>query len=291
MQKKTLETARGTIVHFASECPNAERPWLVFLPGLTADHRLFEKQIEHFESRANCIVWDPPAHGLSRPFELGFTMDDMARWIHDILAAEGASRPVLIGQSMGGYVSQAFIDLFPGEASGFVSIDSAPLQRRYYPGWEVWLLKHTEWMYRCIPWSLLKVWGPTGAAQTEYGRKIMLAFMTDYEQPEYAALAGAGFKLLADAIEAGRKHEAEAGCKHEAEAGRAYEIDCPALLICGTKDQAGDVKPFNRKWTKGSGIPLHWIEGAGHNANCDAPEEVNRLIEGLITEIERREES
>ena len=284
MQKKTLETARGTIVYFVSErpnaelddatCPDAERPWLVFLPGLTADHRLFGKQIEHFESRANCIVWDPPAHGLSRPFKFGFTMDDMARWVHDILEAEGASRPVLVGQSMGGYVSQAFIDLFPGEASGFVSIDSAPLQRHYYPAWEVWLLKHTEWMYRCIPWSLLKTWGPTGAAQTEYGRGLMRTFMADYTQPEYAALAGAGFKLLADAIEAGRRHAAEAG--------RAYEIDCPALLICGTKDQAGDVKPFNRKWTKGSGIPLHWIEGAGHNANCDAPEEVNRLIEGLL---------
>lgn len=196
-------------------------------------------------------------------------MDDMARWIHSILAAEGVEKPVLIGQSMGGYVSQAFMDLFPGEAAGFVSIDSAPLKRRYYPGWEVWLLKHTEWMYRCIPWGLLKAWGSTGVSQTAYGRELMRTLMNDYSPSEYAALAGAGYRMLANAIES----------------KRAYDIDCPALLICGTKDQAGDVKIFNRKWTKGEGIPLHWIEGAGHNANCDAPEEVNRLIEELIANI------
>ena len=28
------------------------------------------------------------------------------------------------------------------------------------------------------------------------------------------------------------------------EFGRAYDIDCPALLLCGEKDRAGDVKVF-----------------------------------------------
>lgn len=42
------------------------QPWLVFLPGLTADHRLFEKQVEHFIDKAPLFVWDPPSHGESR---------------------------------------------------------------------------------------------------------------------------------------------------------------------------------------------------------------------------------
>ena len=37
----------------------------MFLPGLTADHRLFEKQIEYFEKRQNVFVWDAPSHALS----------------------------------------------------------------------------------------------------------------------------------------------------------------------------------------------------------------------------------
>jgi pimeloyl-ACP methyl ester carboxylesterase len=68
---------------------------------------------------------------------------------------------------------------------------------------------------------------------------------------------------------------------------RAYDIDCPALLLCGEKDHAGDVKPFNRKWTKGEGIPLVWVPGAGHNSNVDKPVFVNEQIEHLIEKVAR----
>ena len=71
---------------------------------------------------------------------------------------------MLVGQSLGGYVSQAFIDLYPGEACGFISIDSAPLKRKYYLAWEVKALHHTKGMYLSIPWALLKPWGVWGAA-------------------------------------------------------------------------------------------------------------------------------
>lgn len=50
------------------------------------------------------------------------------------------------------------------------------------------------------------------------------------------------------------------------EADRSYDIDCPALLPCGEKDRAGDVRVFNRRWTKGEHIPLVWVPGARHNS-------------------------
>ena len=51
---------------------------------------------------------------------------DKARWLDKILTAEGFAAPVLVGQSMGGYVAQAYAQLFPEKLKGFVSIDSAP---------------------------------------------------------------------------------------------------------------------------------------------------------------------
>ena len=266
MLRKTYETSLGSIVYWVSDTVDSSLPWIAFLPGLTADRRLFERQLEYFGGKANCFAWDPPAHGESRPFTLDFTMDDMARWLHEMFAVEGMARPVLVGQSMGGYVSQAFIDLYPGEAGGFVSIDSAPLKRVYYPTWEVKFLRHTKGMYQAIPWGMLKPWGCWGAAETEYGRSIMRAFMDGFEKDEYVDLAAFGYRLLADAIEA----------------ERAYDIDCPAILVCGKKDHAGDVKPFNRKWSRGEGLELRWIDGAGHNSNTDKPDEVNRIIEELV---------
>ena len=61
MQKRELETERGTLRYWVSE-NDEETAQLVFLPGLTADHRLFDKQVDYFAQRARCLVWGPPSH-------------------------------------------------------------------------------------------------------------------------------------------------------------------------------------------------------------------------------------
>ncbi len=50
MFEKTYITPLGTI-HYWIHMIDADIATLVFLPGLTADHRLFDKQIEYFENQ------------------------------------------------------------------------------------------------------------------------------------------------------------------------------------------------------------------------------------------------
>ena len=90
------------------------------------------------------LVWDAPGHAASWPFDFSFDLADKARWLDGILRAEGIESPVVVGQSMGGYVGQMYAQLFPGKLRGFVAIDSAPLQRRYVTAAEIWLLKRME---------------------------------------------------------------------------------------------------------------------------------------------------
>ena len=77
MKEKTCQTRCGTIRYWVS-VSNPDTITLVFLPGLTADHRLFDKQIQYFESRYNVIVWDAPAQGSSWPFRFDFDLFDKA---------------------------------------------------------------------------------------------------------------------------------------------------------------------------------------------------------------------
>lgn len=269
MREKRFHTDGGDIAYWVSRYAGPDRPWLVLLPGLTADRRLFNKQVEHFAGKANMLVWDPPSHGASRPFSLGWSLDDLATWLHEILQSEGITRPVLVGQSMGGYVSQAYLRLFPDDASAFVSIDSAPLDDEYLSGWELAALRHTKLMYLSIPWGTLKRLGTKGTATTDYGRAVMAEMMNGYGKREYCELAAHGYRILADAVSP----------------DRSYALPCPAMLVCGTKDAAGSAKRYNREWTRRTGLPLHWVEGAGHNSNTDAPDEVNRLIEEFIASL------
>lgn len=267
MIEKIYETPSGRI-HYWTDIINTEDVTLVFLPGLTADHRLFEKQVEYFRGKYNLFVWDAPGHNLSWPFEFDFTLADKARWLKEILEAENIGRLVIVGQSMGGYVGQMFAEMYPEMLCGFVSIDSAPLQRQYVTAAEIYLLKKMEPVYYYWPWKSLLKWGTNGVAVSEYGRSLMREMMMTYDgdKRRYAALAGHGYRMLAEAMDA----------------DLPYEIKCPALLICGEKDHAGSCIRYNKAWHKHTGIPIHWIKDAGHNANTDKPDEVNLLIEALV---------
>ena len=173
MIEKTYKTSNGIIHYWVNKKIDNMKAALIFLPGLTADHRLFEKQIEYFEERYNVFVWDAPGHAASWPFELTFCLMDKARWLDEILTREEIGKSVIIGQSMGGYVGQAYAQLFPEKLQGFISIDSAPLQRKYVTAIEIWLLKRMESVYRYYPWKALLKTGTNGVATSEYGRKLM----------------------------------------------------------------------------------------------------------------------
>ena len=84
MTEKTYETPCGLIQYWTNEKPDAALS-LVFLPGLTADHRLFDKQIAHFQERYRVLVWDAPGHAASWPFAFSFDLKDKARWLDGIL--------------------------------------------------------------------------------------------------------------------------------------------------------------------------------------------------------------
>lgn len=245
---------------------------LVFLPGLTADHRLFDKQIEYFENRYNVFVWDAPAHAASWPFQFDFDLMDKAKWLNEIFEKEEIKDPVIIGQSMGGYVGQTFAELYPEKLKGFVSIDSAPLQRKYVTGIEIWLLKKMEPVYYCYPWKSLLKTGTNGVAISKYGRMLMHKIMMTYagDKKRYAKISGHGMKMLAEAMEK----------------NLPYKISCPALLICGEKDHAGSCIRYNKAWHKDTNIPIAWIKDAGHNSNTDKPEIVNDLIEKLVSQLQ-----
>ena len=128
-----------------------------------------------------------------------------------------------------------------------------------------------EPVYAHYPWKWLLKSGSEGVATSDYGRNLMREMMLTYDgnQKRYAQIAGHGYRILAAAMEK----------------DLPYEIKCPALLICGTKDHAGSCIRYNKAWHRNTKIPLMWIEGAGHNSNTDKPEQVNRLIEEFVADI------
>lgn len=53
MDHKKYITEKGTIHYWVNIC-TPEKKWIVFLPGLTADHSLFDSQVECFSKNIIC---------------------------------------------------------------------------------------------------------------------------------------------------------------------------------------------------------------------------------------------
>lgn len=270
MKEKTYKTSLGSI-HYWVNCIDPVKPSLIFLPGLTADHRLFEKQIEYFKDRCNVLAWDAPGHGQSWPFTFDFDFMDNAKWLYGILEQEKISNPIIVGQSIGGYLGQSFAELYPEDLKGFISVNSRPLPKKYMANWELWLLKKMGIIYSLYPWPLMLKMAGKGVAATPYGQKLMYEMMMTYDEDpaRNRKVAGHGFKMLADAIEKDLN----------------YSIKCPAILICGEEDKISSTKRINEIWHKETQIPLHWVKNAGHNSNADQPEIVNEIIENFVKDI------
>ncbi len=156
---------------------------------------MFDKQIQYFENRYNVIVWDAPAHASSWPFRFEFDLFDKAKWLNNILNQEKITKPVIIGQSMGGYVGQAYAQLYPNRLTGFISIDSAPLQRSYVTAVEIWLLKRMEPVYAHYRFFLFTE--KEGGRQSEQSKNPKYESMSLEElKRKYGKSADRNWKLI-----------------------------------------------------------------------------------------------
>ena len=222
MDERIFQTANGAIHYWYSDTGASET--LVFLHGLTADHRLFDAQIPYFSKTYNCLVWDAPAHGASRPYA-GFSYPDCAEVLRSILDLHRIETPILIGQSMGGYVIQSFLLRYPQRAKAFISIDSCPYGEAYYSRSDRWWLRQIEWMAKCYPVNALK---HAVAKQCTTGKRSednMRSMLESYSKQELCHLMGIGF----------------AGFLED---NRDMAIPCPVLLIVGEKDVTGKVRSY-----------------------------------------------
>lgn len=255
LTEKSISSAHGTTYYWTNDIRSCFA--LVFLPGLTADHSLFELQLSCFENEYKVLTWDCPCHGRSRPYD-EFSYATVCGELDRILETEGVDRAVFIGQSLGGMIAQYYIDCHPEKAVGFVSIDSVPFGD-YYSRSDMFWLSQLEWMCRLFPDKLLRTSMAKMCGVTERAQKRMLEMLSGYTKNELCHLMYIG----------------EAAFIPE---NRNTDIRCRCILLLGERDRVGKVAAYSREWARRTGFPLIMIEGASHNANDDQPDRANAII-------------
>jgi len=254
-------SAQGGTVHYWINKTDSASPCIVFTHGLTADHTMFEKQVDFF-AEYTLLLWDVPMHGLSRPYQ-NFSYRDTAEILHSILTREQIEQVVLVGMSMGGYPSQHFAALYPDMVKGFVALDTTPLGLQYYPKADLWWLTQAAPMAKWFSAGILRKSMAWSVSATDYSRQKMLSMLEPLSK--------------ADIIE-----QMRIAYGYFVRENKDVSFSFPILVLVGEKDSTGKVKTYCKQWAKQTGQPLHYIKGARHFSNGDNPEQVNAEIERFM---------
>ena len=260
MERKFTQSMRGKTVYWIHH--EQDKPCIVFVHGLIANHRLFDGQLEYFKQRYTVIVWDVPLHGFSVCYR-NFTYENCAEELRLLLDLEEIEQAVLVGQSLGGYICQEFAARYPKRVLAFVGIGAAPFGHCFYTGSDRFWLKQVAPLCSLFPKKLLQESIARGATATPQGYDNMRMMLTTSSKEQIC-------------------QQIEAAYKDVFTRQQPVQFQCPVLLLDGDKDRIGKVAYYNQLWAQHSGYPLQLVANAGHNANADQPQQVNRYIGAFL---------
>lgn len=99
---------------------------LVLLHGYLESLNIWNKLAAELSKEFRVVSIDLPGHGHSGIIANVHTMEIMAEGVNVVLNKLEINKCILIGHSMGGYVTMAFADLFPGRLYGCSLFHSTP---------------------------------------------------------------------------------------------------------------------------------------------------------------------
>ena len=238
--------------------PNHKGPWLIFLHGAGADHRMFAKQVNELDPMHGILIWDARGHGLSRPMGADFSIKLLVEDLLAIMRIEGIEKATFIGQSMGGNTAQEMVFYYPDKVENLVLIDCACNTWKLSVG-EKLALWMSPLIVKLYPWNAM-------IRQSARAGSVILE-VQEYLIDSFSTVGEKDFKKI---------FLETAACLHEE---KDYRINKPLLLVCGEHDDTGNIKKIAPQWAKQEPYcEFHWIENAGHCSNQDNPAAFNALL-------------
>lgn len=99
---------------------------VVCIHGYPLDHSIWVPLVPYLKTKARLIFPDLRGHGKSPVLSNPYTMQDMAEDIKALIDDLGLSKVLLVGHSMGGYISSQFARSFPDRILGLILVASHP---------------------------------------------------------------------------------------------------------------------------------------------------------------------
>jgi pimeloyl-ACP methyl ester carboxylesterase len=112
---------KNNLLHYSV---SGKGPAIVLLHGFLGSSEIWKSHARRLKESFKVITIDLPGHGNSENIPVTFSIDDMAEGVRNVLKSLEIKTCVLVGHSMGGYVTLAFAEKYPRLLKGFVLFHS-----------------------------------------------------------------------------------------------------------------------------------------------------------------------
>jgi 3-oxoadipate enol-lactonase len=258
-----MKTSDGRFGYEAAGDPAL--PPLVFLHGIGGAARGWRGQLSAFSDRYRAIAWDMPGYGGSAPLP-AVSMATLADALQDFLRQVGATKPILVGHSIGGMIVQQLLTKSPGLPAAIVLAQTSPAFGK----------SDGDWQKEFIGARL----GPLDRGETMVSLAPTLVKELVGDDPDIR-----GMELARDCMAA----VPEASYRASMLALLGFDqrsalknIAVPTLVLAGSKDKNAPA-PMMAKMA--SYIPFaHYVEleGAGHLVNLERPAAFNAALDSFL---------
>ena len=244
---------------------DASRTPLVFLHGIGGAARGWRAQLDAFGDRYYAVAWDMPGYGGS-PQLPEVSIPALAAALKDFLAQLGATKPVLVGHSIGGMIVQRFLLDYPDLAGAAVLAQTT----------SAFGSSDGEWQKNFIDSRL----GPLDRGETmvTMAPKLVQDLVGDEPSAEGVALARDCMASVKPETYRSSMH-AMIGFDLRKELA---DIKVPTLLLSGSKDNNAPAKTMKKMATFVKGSTYVELDGVGHLANLERPAEFNEVLNDFL---------
>ena len=265
-QPAPMITRDGRFAYEAAGDPGATP--LIFLHGIGGAARAWRQQLATFGGRFRTIAWDMPGYGGSAPLA-SVSIVTLADALQDFLGQIGATKPILVGHSIGGMIVQQWLVKHPAHARAVVLAQTSPAFGR----------AEGDWQRSFIDARL----GPLDRGETMASLAPTLVKDLVGDDPDTAGMALARDCMAS--VPAATYRATMLALLGFDQRAALKDIKVPTLALSGSKDNNAPAPMMAKMASFIPSASYVEIEGAGHLVNLERPATFDAALDQFLRTI------
>ncbi len=245
---------------------------IVLLHGFGEDKNIWKKQFDQLKLKYQIIVPDLPGSGKSSLLEgNNISIDDYAKWLYEFIHHLVASQQkiILLGHSMGGYISLAYAKKYPKTLTAFGLIHSTAFADSE---------EKKEVRKRGI--ETINEYGAYAFLKNTIPNLFSKQFKaTQNKKVEALINKGKEFSVIA------LQQYTKAMMNRNDATDVLIKTKLPVLFVMGTEDIAAPMQDVLQQCHLPKKSDVHILENVGHMSMLEAAKKLNNILENFVENI------